>query len=85
MVAHLNDLRFDDIARRLSEATPGPWRCTPGAGNYFRISHLGRVGFDSVVAGMYSNEADATFIAHARDDIEFLLSLLSEYRHEAAN
>ena len=71
-MAHFDELRLDDIDRRLRAAMPGPWRCVPVAVNYFRIQGPNAPAF----SGLYGKEADAEFVAHSRDDIEFLLEMV---------
>ena len=86
MDALLNDLRLDDITQRARAASPGPWETRPNDTlpgsilTYIRSKPTGEF-----VGKVVVSPADLAFICHAHDDIDFLLSLLSEYRHEAAN
>ena len=63
------DKDLSDIDKRLINATPGPWE-------YFLrregcwVIHNNNSEADNIIA---YNEADAAFIAHARQDIDILL------------
>jgi len=86
MVAHLNYLRLGEIVQRARAASPGPWETHPNdmlPGSL--LTYIRRKGTREFVGKVVVSPADLAFICHARDDIPFLLSLLSEYRHEAAN
>lgn len=83
--------REDEIRARCDNATPGPWQPSNGASNvdYAYPDHVRwtRVGDDgrrytSFVASCSGhgchNNADAHFIAHAREDIPYLLQRIAE-------
>ena len=69
--------RLDQIRQRAAQATPGPWRCT----SYEVMSeatgvHVICFGHDRDDYGRV-DEPDAEFIAHAREDIPYLLQELA--------
>ena len=66
----MDEKRFDEIKARLYAATPGKWSVTRGVVAGLQVS-----ADDRGVCCMYSDaaEADATFIAHARQDVPDLL------------
>lgn len=64
--------RLTEIKKRLGEATPGPWGCSKSL--VYLPNTIG--GFD--LRGSPNNLANATFIAHAPSDIEWLLSELEK-------
>ena len=66
----MDDKRFDEIKARLYAATHGKWSVTRGVVAGLQVS-----ADDRGVCCMYSDaaEADATFIAHARQDVPDLL------------
>ncbi len=74
------------IEARLNEATPGPWESmteeTPDGENiYYTVSRRGAKEFDRLaeVADVGpQGQADAEFIAHAPEDIAFLLAELKK-------
>lgn len=79
--------RLREIEERVSKATPGPWRAVCEA--TAEETACGRdvyslTGPEWVEEGDYSffGEHDAQFIAHARDDVPWLLSLLREREEE---
>lgn len=79
--------RLREIEERVSKATPGPWRAVCEA--TAEETACGRdvyslTGPEWVEEGDYSffGEDDAQFIAHARDDVPWLLSLLREREEE---
>lgn len=72
--------RLDEIRRRTNAATPGPWRVEPDArpdihtvstkGGYMNGGHL------ATMAKYDRSQDDAAFVAHAREDIMFLLDMV---------
>jgi len=90
MVDQRNNLRLDDIARRLRAATPAPWRESTEDARYRErsgsvLTFLRCFKTGQLVCKLSASPPDLALISHASEDIEFLLSLLSEYRHEATN
>lgn len=81
-------MSLDAIRQRLNAATPGPWfsvvndliggrAVTAVDKPMHAIDH--RRG-DRVVADMLNTDADAEFIAHAREDVEHLLAIAEAVR-----
>ena len=72
--------RLDEIRARAEAATPGPWRELDAA--YGMIVH--DTGPDSaqivVLADHRFGGPDSTFIAHAREDIPYLLAEVERLR-----
>jgi hypothetical protein len=72
----MNPLREDHLAkieRRLKAATPGPWTSfVEGRDHASGSSFIRTAGGDIELSG--ATIADQDFIAHARQDIEFLLA-----------
>ena len=75
--------RLDEIRARAEAATPGPWRELDAA--YGMIVH--DTGPDSaqiiVLADSRFGGPDSTFIAHAREDIPYLLAEIERLRDAA--
>jgi hypothetical protein len=64
--------KLDEIEARCAEATPGPWEQDG-------CDVLANIGSDDdpdvvLVADCLHDDADARFIAHARDDIAWLVA-----------
>jgi chromosome segregation ATPase len=70
--------RIEEIRERLNKATPGPW-------DRHRYSVEDWNG--NQVCGDFTNEEDKAFIAHAPDDIKYLLEQLTALQEDygAAN
>jgi len=74
--AEMEAARFQAIRKRLLAATRGPWTAHEGLkmGCDDRIeSPSGRV-----LVSPYIRPADGEFIAHAREDVDWLLSIIDE-------
>ena len=73
----------DSIRARLEAATPGPWTASSirdGETTTWIVEDVGRwKGFTNSIS-LGGDEATARFIAHAREDIGFLLAELSWLR-----
>lgn len=74
--------RLDEIRERCEAATPGPWFSHESHNwhkdppkEYFIITR----GMREVVAS-WVETSDAQFIAHAREDIPWLLAMLDEMK-----
>jgi Ead/Ea22-like protein len=84
----LTQEQLEAIRQRAENATPGPWETC----EISKLSHakwfgvLGGESDDSLIdIGVDTlNEADATFIAHARTDIPALLDYIAELEAELA-
>lgn len=78
----IDNARLAAIRERLSKTTPGPWTAEPNYEtdcdeNPFRFGSWVCGAEDGVqVSERVESIADAEFIAHAPDDIAYLLSLL---------
>ena len=70
--------RLSEIRARCEAATPGEWQhnVIDDAGGV--IDHAVGIGLTHGICCGISNPSDAAFIAHAREDIPYLLSLLEE-------
>ena len=80
MMTPEQEKRRDDIRGRCDEATPGPWEMTtmeiPDAPDWNNIV-FGRKPGGAVARDIWDASCeDAEFIASARDDVPWLLSLL---------
>jgi hypothetical protein len=70
----MSAFRMDSIRARLEAATPGPWLVRGG-----QLTSRFSVGsVDGHPVGLTYAPADADFVAHARDDIEWLLDQLEQ-------
>lgn len=75
-------MTFIQIRERLEKATPGPWWYKK---NPMRDDGWFAYGSDNkTVSSAQISEADAQFIAHAPEDIAFLLSLCDSLAKECA-
>jgi 8-oxo-dGTP diphosphatase len=79
--------RLEGICWRAAQATPGPWCMTdgwgPAADGHMRFVSIADSGFRSVVdvpgadTDLAARREDAEFIAHAREDVPWLLGQLT--------
>ena len=80
--------RVDEIRARAEAATRGPWSAIEGPGEHWYVCDEGE-SIASISANDGSNEdqrqPDAEFIAHAREDIPWLLAELDKARAEKAD
>lgn len=86
--------RLEQIQKRVEEATPGPWkpycRHVDNLGNDPSFPESGGLGWEvegppePQLRGQFSSGWDAHFIAHARDDIPYLLGQLAGVQAENA-
>lgn len=73
----MSDERLAEIKARESKATPGPWTASRfGWVDHVPHASMNRTAFDRV--------EDADFIAHAREDIPYLLAELERSQRETA-
>lgn len=72
--------RVEEIRARLENATPGVWNRLYGGMNVLRVFGE-RGGFKCIVADVRV-PADADFIAHAPEDIKFLLDRIATLEAE---
>lgn len=78
----MTDLDLDAIDARVNAARPGPWTwCRTTAGSYSSLDS----GDDEVLSAqghvdgwIDSDDADAEFIAHAREDIPALIARIRQ-------
>lgn len=78
--------RIEEIKNRVQKATPGPWlyweHHTPGT-EYDGMSGVkDAFGTNFVDAPKSNAKADHKFIAHARDDIPWLVALIESLLEE---
>jgi hypothetical protein len=71
---------LDAIRYRAAEATEGPWEAD-GSEVYSVATGRAWVA-ETLKDPSVQAEADATFIAHAREDVLFLLDLVDELRRQ---
>lgn len=83
-------LNVDAIRARVDAATPGPWTAITNNGRKDGIGVVGQLAKRgtgeaiAVFAGVGGNRhADATFTAHAREDVPALLAEIERLRCEA--
>ena len=74
--------RIEEIRARLEAATPGPWEFSNSSDvreskGEFRAPNPHN-GF--MLVGPWTNDADAAFIAHSREDVPFLLAEVTKLR-----
>ncbi len=66
--------RLSEIDVRVSASTPGPWTVSQNCDEYNRLINAWCVPQIDVMADM--EQCDADFIAHARDDVPWLLVII---------
>lgn len=70
-------MSINEIRERLSKATPGPWRRT-GSARHIIYQYDGGDDMRTVIGEIWGcgniQDVDADFIAHAPEDIKFLLA-----------
>jgi hypothetical protein len=71
--------RLEEIAKRAEAATPGKWKPNSNEG------YCDRWMFIDQGDGIYIRDADAEFIAHAREDVPYLLALVASLSAEVAS
>jgi len=76
--------RIQEIRARCDTATPGPWETALDVGKKYYIAppSYGIRDF-CYLSGGFDREQDASFIAHAREDIPYLLSQLAASQRRA--
>lgn len=73
-----DDKRIQEIKERLNKATPGPWT------EIQREEYCSDIDSETAnIAMVGSTKADANFIAHAPEDIAYLLSCLEQANRRA--
>jgi len=86
----VNEKRIKEISERLQATTPGAWKVWEPDEDYFGsddpciVSESGQYVAQTSYDGLNDREtmiADAEFIAHAKDDIRFLLEQLGARKH----
>ncbi|MBY6273548.1 MAG: hypothetical protein CW346_15230 [Bacillaceae bacterium] len=78
--------RLREIEERVSKATPGPWEAYGVGGIHMDGTSDGYSVMTAAgkrLHSPYMTQADADFIAHAREDVPWLLSLLREREEQA--
>jgi hypothetical protein len=81
--------RLDEIRKRVEQATPGPWERSDFAhavDDTFEVKSRGKLyqnGYPSLVASE-ADRRDANFIAHAREDIPWLIAEVERLQMELA-
>ena len=83
----LTTQQLDEIATRLNAATPGPWTSKQELGS--PIVHVDQPSpkdgtFSILWTAEWATEADAEFIAHAREDVTALLADNQHLRQQLA-
>lgn len=73
-----------DIKERSELATVGPWIATTPYPYHWQVERPSPRGAGVDVVANYLCEADAEFIAHARDDIAVLLGVIDDLSEELA-
>lgn len=63
-------MKLEEIRQRADAATEGPWRIGKQSPN--RLNNIGTIG--GLLTAQTTNEDDAKYIAHARQDIPWLIS-----------
>jgi hypothetical protein len=76
--------RIAEIRARVEKATPGPWEPVPDGCAACTETEWDVDPLEIGCHGMFAHFIDADFIAHAREDIPYLLSLLAERDAEIA-
>lgn len=74
------DERLHAIERRAAAATPGPWRVFVESDTENEIESDVDGGMGVIWRGAPSREASAEFIAHAREDVPYLIAALRDAR-----
>lgn len=80
----MTDANLNEIETRLASATAGPWRTQIAACDHTDAEDHSAVkgGDGALVSGCIEWESDATFIAHAREDIPALIAEVRRLRAE---
>ncbi|MFJ9204105.1 hypothetical protein ACIROP_04455 [Bacillus velezensis] len=63
-------MKLEEIRQRADAATEGPWRIGKQSSN--GLNNIGTIG--GLLTAQTTNEDDAKYIAHARQDIPWLIS-----------
>ncbi|GLZ63715.1 hypothetical protein [Bacillus amyloliquefaciens] len=63
-------MKLEEIRQRANAATEGPWRIGKQSPN--GLNNIGTIG--GLLTAQTTNEDDAKYIAHARQDIPWLIS-----------
>ena len=63
-------MKLEEIRQRADAATEGPWRIGKQSPN--GLNNIGTIG--GLLTAQTTNEDDAKYIAHARQDIPWLIS-----------
>src|SRR5260221_13725177 len=83
----LTGRRLQAIKERAARATPGPWECQVKGVSTTIEAQDGKKWIAQAVLGTYgigNVEANAAFLAHARDDIPTLVAAVERQRGEHA-
>lgn len=86
----MNEKRINEIRARCDAATPGPWRMIHESENYYHRPYctVPRDGNNNSVCQSFATRenkslvANGIFIAHARQDIPWLLGELEKAQRE---
>lgn len=74
--------RLAAIEHRLAQATPGPWTAFGvGEGYPAQVLSARIVEGRAMLVGVYPLAADAAFMAHAREDVQWLVTQLRAREH----
>ncbi|WP_434599963.1 hypothetical protein [Bacillus sp. PM43] len=74
----LTKAQLEEIRQRADAATEGPWRIGKQSPN--GLNNIGTIG--GLLTAQTTNEDDAKYIAHARQDIPALLDHIAEVEQE---
>lgn len=73
--------RLQEIRARLDAATPGPWK--RDRHEILTVDVDDETGWETCIADAYGDPADADLIAHAPDDLRWLLDEVERLRSES--
>lgn len=77
--------RLAAIEHRLAQATPGPWAAFGlGEGYPAQVLSARIVEGRAMLVGVFPLAADAAFMAHAREDVEWLVARVRALESEGA-
>lgn len=71
----MTDEELAQIKERAEKATEGPWKCADTTDGAWLLDDA-----DLIVAGTFGREEDASFTAHAREDIPKLIAEVERLR-----
>jgi hypothetical protein len=76
----IDEKRIAEIQERTDAATSGPWRNVVLGNTVKSLQIISHSVCKKICSGISPKSKDAEFIIHAREDIPYLLDLISEFQ-----